>query len=303
MTAFEAFFGQLIDYAGLFPPAKLPLDQALCNYANYCSDKDAWMLGRFVVPATRLAEIAPFASVLCDEGLVPFSALGRDATKFTEVCDTLNHDMADVRTFLRQHQNWAAVEVLETKASAEALADTDVRNQLVGMAAGSELTLFLEVPLSDHWSHAITALQSMRPHGFKLRCGGLEASAFPTPEQVASVICACRDANVPLKCTAGLHHPVRHFSAGVQARMHGFLNVFGAGVLARIHRLDVGMVQRILEEEDRKAFVFDKATFRWRDLSASVDQVTDARRHAMISFGSCSFDEPRDDLRSLGLMP
>src|SRR5262249_54512590 len=64
---------------------------------------------------------------------------------------------------------------------------------------------------------------------FKLRCGGLEASTFPSVEQVSAAIAACRDASVPLKFTAGLHHPIRHFSGEVQTKMHGFINVFVAG--------------------------------------------------------------------------
>jgi hypothetical protein len=40
----------LIDYAGLFPPAKLSLDQAIRNYAAYRQCPERWMLGKFVIP-------------------------------------------------------------------------------------------------------------------------------------------------------------------------------------------------------------------------------------------------------------
>jgi hypothetical protein len=47
----------LIDYAGLFPPAKLPMEEAVRNYAHYREAEFSWALGRFVVPAARIAEV------------------------------------------------------------------------------------------------------------------------------------------------------------------------------------------------------------------------------------------------------
>jgi hypothetical protein len=146
------------------------------------------------------------------------------------------------------------------------------------------------------------ALAQTRPAaGFKLRCGGTDAAAFPTPEQVAGTITACRGAGVPLKFTAGLHHPLRHFDAGVRTPMHGFLNVFVAGVLATVHGLGEDEVRRIVEDEDAGHFVFTDQECRWGDWAVAVAQIVAARR-AVVSFGSCSFDEPRADLRALRLL-
>src|SRR5437660_12910682 len=73
----RALLGGIIDYAGLFPPAKLPLDQAIQRYAKYRRLDDRWMLGRFVIPAVRLGELAPFDSLFHDNPPFVFSALGR----------------------------------------------------------------------------------------------------------------------------------------------------------------------------------------------------------------------------------
>lgn len=54
----------ILDYAGLFPPAKLPLDAALKSYARYRQDTDRWLLGRFVIPASRLEELQPFVGAV-----------------------------------------------------------------------------------------------------------------------------------------------------------------------------------------------------------------------------------------------
>jgi hypothetical protein len=54
----RALMAGAIDYAGLFPPAKLPMDQAIRNYARYRQEPESWMLGRFVCPAARFDEVA-----------------------------------------------------------------------------------------------------------------------------------------------------------------------------------------------------------------------------------------------------
>ena len=136
----------------------------------------------------------------------------------------------------------------------------------------------------------------LRLIGFKLRTGGVEPSAFPPSEQLAFAIAACRDDHIPIKFTAGLHHPIRHFNSGVNAKMHGFINVFVAGVLASALGLDESKLLPILNEEDPKNFRFDDESLCYKELRATIDQIESARRQ-VISFGSCSFDEPRDDLR------
>jgi hypothetical protein len=117
---------------------------------------------------------------------------------------------------------------------------------------------------------------------------------------VAFALAACRHAGVALKCTAGLHHPLRHFDASMQVHMHGFVNVFAAGVLAHACGLGEGPLRRILEDETPGHFVFGAAGLRWGEHAATVEEVRAARRDAVLSFGSCSFDEPCDDLRALG---
>ena len=49
----------IIDYAGLFPPAKLPMDEAFRRFLDHRSSADGWMLARFVCPAARLDELEP----------------------------------------------------------------------------------------------------------------------------------------------------------------------------------------------------------------------------------------------------
>jgi hypothetical protein len=83
--------------------------------------------------------------------------------------------------------------------------------------------------------------------------------------------------------------------------MHGFLNVLGAGVLAAEHRWSENQTQKMLAAEKASSFSFDDETFAWREWKITTAQIA-ARRRLVTSLGSCSFDEPRDDLRGLALL-
>jgi len=142
----------------------------------------------------------------------------------------------------------------------------------------------------------------------KVRTGGVTTDAFPAPQDVATFLVACQGAGVPFKATAGLHHPIRCFRPltysenSPQGAMHGFLNVLLMTGFAR-ESFRVGVLEEIMEEEFEEVFTFnDKGVF-WRGEhflpTTHLDRV---RRKGMVAFGSCSFDEPVEDLRSLGLL-
>jgi hypothetical protein len=166
---------------------------------------------------------------------------------------------------------------------------------------GSALSIFCEPVLGSSWDRQLDWADRAGPRaGLKLRCGGLSATAFPSTEIVAAVIAQCRDRRIKWKATAGLHHPLRHFDPALQTHMHGFINLFTAGVLALARGLSIEQIREIIEDEDPAHFHFDDAGLRWRDVSATMAETTNARGNFATSFGSCSFDEPRDDLRALG---
>ena len=120
-------------------------------------------------------------------------------------------------------------------------------------------------------------------------------------EQVATFIQATAAAEVPFKATAGLHHPLRHFSDAVGTDEHGFLNVFIAATLAFHDTLTVPEISEVLERRDASELRVDDDTFAWNTQELSHDEIEDARLVYAISFGSCCFDEPRDDLTEMGL--
>ncbi|HYR28329.1 MAG TPA: hypothetical protein VEU30_07670, partial [Thermoanaerobaculia bacterium] len=190
----------LIDYAGLFPPAALTMQDAVRNYARYRDGEYAFALGKFVVPKERVKEVPPE---------FPLSILGVDEVK------TIELDECRPGTYI------------ET----------------------TDLSLIPEL--------------KRRGLRAKIRTGGLTADAFPTPESVAAFIRACREAEVPFKATAGLHHPLRcvkpltYEPNAAVGTMHGFLNVFLAAAM-------VDAAEAVLAETDASAFTFDDDGVTWR---------------------------------------
>jgi hypothetical protein len=310
-ASLRALLSGILDYAGLFPPARLPLEPAIRNYAHYRDEPDGWMLGRFVCPAARLGELSPFVEELFRSGPpLAVAALGRGGNMAAEFADELRADLQSLSAFSGQHGARVTVDVIELRLPGDVLRHgrPDALGALLESTRGSLAAqpkppaAYYEAVLGPDWRATLTAVLPVLPGGFKLRCGGLEASAFPAPEQVAAALSGCARAGRPFKATAGLHHPLRHIDASLQTSAHGFLNVFGAGVLANALGLTEEQVRAVVADEDPAHFVFTDEVFRWRDLVVPIDAIARARRDRVVSFGSCSFDEPREDLRALGLL-
>jgi hypothetical protein len=186
---------------------------------------------------------------------------------------------------------------------AEVTADT---LKAIRSSADPALTTFWEAPANAAERAIKLIADNNRSHanprlGFKLRTGGVTANAFPSSEEIALVLCCAATHQVPIKFTAGLHHPVRLYHDSVQTKMHGFLNMLGAGVLALEHDWTEKQIAEMLEEEDAETFSFSDDFFGWRDWRIAADRIA-IHRELVTSLGSCSFDEPRDDLRALKLL-
>ena len=157
---------------------------------------------------------------------------------------------------------------------------------------------YCEVPLQ-----VLDAVLSARCFA-KLRTGGVTPEAIPSIDDVADFIRACAERRLAFKATAGLHHPVRSMRPltyapdAPRAMMHGFLNVFLAAAFAWNGVRDI---EPVLAETDASAFSFG-AEARWKDWVLSADEVRDARTNFAHAFGSCSFDEPVQDLKGLRIL-
>lgn len=293
----------IIDYAGIYPPANLSLEKAFTNFCRYRSTGEAWMLSRFVIPARRLVELPGFVDK------ITFSAVSRGGIDLEDFEKNISEDISDIKAF--NESGAGIVDVFEAALPASELKDKYTANEIVNRVAErlnrNGITVFFESPFGVGWEERteklIRALKKVKDKhvGLKLRTGGITSEAFPSTAQVAWAIFEVRDAGVPMKCTAGLHHPIRHYNESVKTKMHGFLNVFGAGILAYVNRIPPEEIQSVLEEENPANFIFDENGFEWKGLRVSNTEISKAR-HFFTAFGSCSFDEPRADLQELELL-
>lgn len=294
-AAARALLAGLVDYAGLFPPAALDMDAAVAEYARWRRAPEAFMLGRFVAPASRLVELGRAA-----EASLPWPGAGEPWRVSALLGADLHGDTARVASWNVSHSGRAAVDTVELRAASPEEAEA----ALDALPPG--LTAFVELPLVSDLGPLLAALKR-RGARAKLRTGGVVPEAIPEPGDVARFIVACAAAGVPFKATAGLHHPVRAEHAlsyeadSPHAVMHGFLNVFAAAALAR-DGLTTDEVEAILREDDPRAFRLDDSGLEWRGLRVATEALAAARRDFASSFGSCSFAEPVADLRALELL-
>lgn len=306
------FMEKLIDYAGLFPPAGLPIDAAIRNYQVYSLDEDNWMLGKFVIPVSRLQELVPFMPLFSQDHPLRLSVIG-DRSSDVDACkDLLEKSLETIQSFGDQFQAVSQIDVLDLPLppiplQAHLLEAVGSGTSWHGLRTFCELTFVLN---TDWESNIIAALDEIAAYneisgcrfGIKLRTGGLTAEAFPTANQVALVLAGCRDRNLTLKFTAGLHHPIRMYGNEVKTKMHGFLNVFFAGLLAHSYKLGIDQIEKILTDEFPESFKFTSDGLQWRELTMTSSEIQAYRIEGVCSYGCCSFDEPRDEMRVLQLL-
>ena len=303
MTALDALLGGLVDYAGLFPPAALDMRTAARAYAEYRGGPHARALGAFVVPASRLEELAEACAALepGPGGAWPLNALAGERAA-DDVARALGFG------FNSGHGPRLSLVGIETRVASvdEVARVSDLVPPPVGLA--------LEIPLTLDRNVRRAMLAAVKAHGrmAKMRTGGVTPDAIPPARAVAEFIWDCARAAVPFKATAGLHHPVRserpltYHQASPVAVMHGFVNVLAAAAIAwSSARHSPGAdptpdVLAVIEERDPSAFEWTRDALRWHGRMIPASDIDDARNRFARGFGSCSFAEPIDDLQTLG---
>ena len=277
-----------VDYAGVFPPAQLPLADALAEYRRALAGPDAWMLGRFIVPAMQL-------SVLAD-AVVRDAHDGRGWTVSAIVREHMDEDAAAVRAFNQRAANQhVRVDTIECRPSSS--------DSITWLAKtfSPAFTVHVEVGVGPTARDdlRVVARHQLRA---KVRTGGLAPDAFPAPASLVAFIESARDVGVPFKATAGLHHAMRGAyplsdEIGAQsAMMHGFVNLMLATATVG-ERLPTTTAAALLTRTDHSALVFDDERVRWGDVELSIDAIGRMREAQCVSFGACSFREPADEYR------
>ncbi len=289
--AVSHFMTELIDYAGLYPPASLSFKEAILNYHSYVHGEDSWMLGPFVNPASRLGELEPFKNLFNEQYPLRLSIILTDTHEF-------KNDLMAIQLFLSTYKTAGIIESFEIPPTLQ-INSTNF-DKLDKLIAGYRI--FYEISgTNDQKLSTLDFIKEMNhmsshPIGIKFRMGGISANLFPTVEQAAFVIHECKKRNLALKFTAGLHHPIRQYREEVETFMHGFLNVFTASIMAYCLSITKETIESILLEECPENFSFTSRALIWGNLVVSSSEINVARNIFALSYGSCSFDEPRDEL-------
>lgn len=288
MTAIRNLLSGLIDYAGLFPPAGLSMEDAVRNYHQYISSEQRWMLGRFILPAGRLDEYGDaLRAAKIDACHWHLSILATPSD--TEAIARHNADC----------RRCGEIDVLEIKAN-------NAREIEDAARVFDRYQMYFEVP-PERWASLLPVIGAARGRA-KVRTGGELPSAIPEETRVLEFLRIARLRRLAFKATAGLHHPIRgqqrltYREDSPSAVMHGFLNVFCAASLLW-HEPDRSQEAAwMLSEREPEAITMDRDTMTWHNsgITLTAAQIQQARQHFCISFGSCSFAEPVEDLRTLG---
>lgn len=290
-----ALLAGIVDYAGLFPPADLEFPAAVAAYDRHRAGAHAWMLGSFVVPLARVEELAKVVASLTQEReaprpIWPLSVLVPGAGQGERVLEEVGRRWGD-RLSVR------AIEVAPLDLEM-------LRQESGGQPQGVEV--FYEVPLDDSVGSRLDAIAALGANA-KVRTGGLKAEAFPSAASLVRLVRGCADRQMALKATAGLHHAFRgryrltYDPHSAETEMHGFLELALVAELVRSGKID-DLGAAALLGGCGGGLVIDGDAVLWCGHRFVSKQLADLRRRLFRSFGSCSFQEPVDELARHGLL-
>ncbi len=315
----KEFMQRIIDYAGTFPPAKLPLDQAVIRFVEYANSDKSWMLGPFVIPTIDLSQAHSLLAK--NTGLIKSKTLFFAPLIMTDLSSadwqqSLQKELDDIAGFLSLSSNYELAQI-ELKLPIEYFFGEkgvkrlyEIRNTVESLEIEPKL-IYVEGMTLNSWDTRIPpfvrAIKQSNHNsrsepliGLKLRTGGLTKTAFPSTNFLAAVLQTISAERIPFKATAGLHHAIRHYNPALETMEHGFLNVFGALILGMHHELEMEVIAMMLEDQEPLHFSFDGG-FCWNNYCVERDEIVDLRRYAR-SFGSCSFEEPVASLTEMSLL-
>ena len=288
-SSVKILLAAMVDYAGIFPPAKLSLREAIANYAQYYQSSYSWLLGRFIIPVFRLAELK---TLVADVPLIPWSL---------SVILSENWELE-----LKQIQNINSQDKIRI-ASLEfkPLLPEEIKRVIDLLPTGIES--FFEIPLDENLEQYLAVLKGTKALT-KIRTGGLTTEAFPNIDVLCQFIFASAQAQVPFKATAGLHHPlpgkypVSYEPNSLSTTMQGFLNLSILTALVYGQQINQSEALMVLPESSINNFQFQEDKIAWKDRYLNLAEIQKARQYFFRSFGSCSFQEPVDELRELHLL-
>lgn len=300
VESLQVLLGGVIDYAGMYPPAQLPLNESLRNYVRYKTGKEAWIVNRFICPAAKISELEAGLKWHPYDGRFGVCLTGRGGNDAGEF---LANTLLDIKSARKMDRVF--FDAFETRLPAGSLSSTDLAALILRVTRGLEddTLLYLELPFTQNWKtdmpRALDVIAKNPRARAKIRCGGATADTFPSVEQLATFIAECADRKLPFKATAGLHHPIRIYDESLQVAHHGFLNVYIAAAVAWNFNVGAADLVPILGATEASSFRCLGTRISVGNWHLSLKQIRSARDFA-VGYGSCSVNEPLADLAHLG---
>jgi hypothetical protein len=307
LSSLKQLLASIVDYAGLFPPAQLSLPEAVIQCDQAQVSPHSWILARFVVPATRLLELNQLLSRTSEsEGASESRYISEPWSLSAILSRNWAVELEQIKQmhkieYQHEHQRQCQVEALEVAPLPAA------EIQQLCLKLPSDMAVFFEIPFSADLAPYLPVLQQTGTAA-KLRTGGITPGAFPDSTQLSQRILSLADAQIPFKATAGLHHALYGTYRLTDAldspstAMPGFLNLALLAAFAHQQRLTLTEAVALLKEQSITPFQFTDTAITWRNHSLSIAEIAQSRQHFFRSFGSCSFQQPIDDLYSLGFL-
>jgi hypothetical protein len=282
MNAIDSLLKDMVDYAGLYPPAGLDMHTAVRKYLEYGHGPRRKALGRFVVDLDRFPYL--------------WDAAG-DYTRGLRlsVIALADADWAELQGLIEKGY---AIEAVEIKTSDP----KEIERIAKRLPAG--LTAYFEAPVNGVSAPTLDAIAAVEAR-IKIRMGGPAAGAIPSPQATADMLAEIARRRLVFKATAGLHHPVRgrHPLMGSPesptAVMHGFMNLACAAAVLHFGG-EAEEAREALEEEWPGAWQVTGEAIAWQQDSWNADELREVRQKFFAGFGSCSFEEPMQELEALG---
>jgi len=289
VDSIKALLDGIFDYAGLFPPAALPMDQAVAEYLRHREGSESHLLNKFVCPINWLDDFWQAVQTTAPDSEWEIAVLGTSL-------EGVRQDQSVIQSFLSGTHGRVCVGGYEIKAQPKDISSTTLKPL---QSCGFD-DVFIELPWTSGMDDALHAIAEHDGIGAKARVGGLDAAAYPSVELVAGFIQECVNLDLSFKLTAGLHHPLRHKHPTIDAFEHGFLNVLMAAVFAHSQDLNKKEIGWILSQSNLSEFSAESDEVIWGEWEATTEDIHDARE-SFKGIGSCSIAEPVADLTALKL--
>jgi hypothetical protein len=281
-----ALLDRAVDDAALLCEARLSMHDAVESHLQARAGPHGRTVGHFVVPASRLTELAetlahevPTLNVVLDRHLErAFSAI--------DGCTDLRIASVDTPVGV----NVGKGEMLEELVAWSKLRDGrhDVYCEILGME-----------PQPSHIDEMVEHVALIREEHQNF--GAKIPTAGATSEAIAHAVASCSAHRVPFKATADLARPITSSSNG--ATSYGFLNLMTAALVAFRDPDAYGTIIAALEEHQAAAFALEDDLLTWQGRNFGAATLAAMRQQLFVAFAGCNPTEPAVHLGELGFLP